>query len=170
MKTVLVGLTGVMVGAAAMGSLGTAFSSDVEARSNVEQTDFAPLPAPYVRATDEEEEAVTKKVIANLFDPSSGKVRIYGKIPQKNGNGELLNRSVVCGYMNAKNRFGGYVGERKFAYEVKYEEDGISVEEVKSSWRTGTSNWETRAIYVSCPPVNNDEEAEYKMAKSGLLH
>lgn len=49
-------------------------------------------------------EAAKKAVVGRLNDPDSAK---FGKIVYRE-NG------YVCGYVNAKNQLGGYVGEREF--------------------------------------------------------
>lgn len=41
----------------------------------------------------------------DLFDPYSA---VYGTVVRRNG--------IVCGYVNAKNKFGAYVGMREFVW------------------------------------------------------
>lgn len=49
-------------------------------------------------------EAAKKSVLSRLNDPESAR---FGKIVYRSN-------SYVCGYVNAKNQLGGYVGEREF--------------------------------------------------------
>lgn len=49
-------------------------------------------------------------VEAHLKDPSSVQYRNVRRVPDKNG----YPRVMICGEMNAKNSYGGYVGFRRF--------------------------------------------------------
>lgn len=60
-------------------------------------------------ATPDETEAAKEMVISQLKDPESAR---FGETWALNGSNG--NRSV-CGYVNAKNSYGGYTGQKMFA-------------------------------------------------------
>lgn len=59
-------------------------------------------------ATEDEIASAKKEVISQLKDPESAQFREIWALSGSNGN-----RSV-CGYVNAKNSYGGYTGNKMF--------------------------------------------------------
>jgi hypothetical protein len=67
--------------------------------------------------TSKEDDLVTKAkdvVLKTLRDPTSAQFEKIGSKTAKDYNGDIL--KIVCGLVNSKNGFGGYVGFRPFAY------------------------------------------------------
>ena len=59
---------------------------------------------------------VEATVTRDLFDPESARFRdVYAARSTVSRDGEQVEVTVVCGYINAKNRVGGYVGFTPFA-------------------------------------------------------
>lgn len=64
-----------------------------------------PMPRiPERELTDNERRLVERAVTINFFDPYSAVVSFL----------KLYSREGYCGYVNAKNRFGGYTGDRMY--------------------------------------------------------
>lgn len=61
---------------------------------------------------------------ANLRDPYSAKITDVTYKISPNFEGELI--PIVCGYVNAKNGFGGYIGVRQFVYFIQTKKISIA--------------------------------------------
>lgn len=61
--------------------------------------------------TNSQRQAIIEKVKSKLADPYSAKIRIT-----------KVSANTVCGLVNAKNQFGGYVGDRWFIANWYYSE------------------------------------------------
>ena len=56
-------------------------------------------------------------MLAKLRDPQSAQFGTFTHSTKPNANG--ISTDVVCGTVNAKNGFGGYIGAKPFAYLVR---------------------------------------------------
>ena len=65
-----------------------------------------------VELTPEQTEEVQKNIRKRLKDPGSAQFGVMKAAVTP------ANRVLFCGLINAKNSFGGYIGERPFLYEV----------------------------------------------------
>jgi hypothetical protein len=63
-----------------------------------------------------------KAIRANLIDPDSAKVEDVDIIQTPVGDTVPGNFITICGRVNAKNKFGGYVGSKSFIYREVLEE------------------------------------------------
>lgn len=59
-------------------------------------------------------EALSKAVLTGFFDPDSAQFASLHYLHKATGD----DRSRICGWVNAKNRLGGYVGYQPFFYDV----------------------------------------------------
>ena len=63
-------------------------------------------------------------VMDKLFDPQSSQFRRIGRPFAANGiatslpTGDVIREDTICGFFNAKNLHGAYVGFRRFAYDT----------------------------------------------------
>ena len=79
---------------------------------------------------DDQAIATAKQVITdNLKDPDSAKfknITVYRITNQATGKTEI---SAICGEVNAKNSYGGYVGFKKFATVMLADKPKVAVED-----------------------------------------
>ncbi|WP_152426933.1 hypothetical protein [Paramagnetospirillum caucaseum] len=71
-----------------------------------------------VKLTKTIESAVGSGVKATLKDPGSAQLRYSTAFKSKELSSADMTITIVCGTVNAKNSFGGYVGERMFKATV----------------------------------------------------
>ena|ERR1017187_3912745 len=62
-------------------------------------------------------ETATRRVKLNLRDPESARFRFVRAYRGTTGNDSAV--VTICGYVNAKNAFGGYAGEAKFLWNER---------------------------------------------------
>lgn len=89
--------------------------------------------------TEKQKEEIEKRILKHItkdyYDPESVRLRNTG-LSTFNGRTIKIEKGFIpdmgshtyCGEINGKNRFGAYVGYRKFAAIYVENEDGISIE------------------------------------------
>jgi hypothetical protein len=90
-------------------------------RSWTSQGSPAPGAAAAAANSDAEIRAMTRSAIAiraNLTDPDSARAKDI-EVFQTTNDGKMI---TICGKVNAKNKFGGYVGFKAFIYREAYAE------------------------------------------------
>ena len=112
-----------------------------------ETTWLGPTPPPTVKGllitlTDEQIEYVRLGVRNILKDPDSA---IFGRIIAGALNASHTSL-VVCGWVNAKNSFGGYTGRRPFIGEV----EGVFIQEAFTFLDVGDTDAEALAVIILC--------------------
>lgn len=70
---------------------------------------------------------VQDNVAKEMKDPDSAKFEAVRFYPDSSAQGESIS-GYVCGYVNAKNSFGAYVGNRKFLSKVTVSNNGRTSE------------------------------------------
>jgi hypothetical protein len=125
----------------ALGLLGAGCLSRPSAQQ-IATADYGPFPRNY-------EEIIRARLNATLFDPESARIE-FDKGPTRawNALGGTLYGYAVCGWVNAKNRFGGYTGRHRSYWLIRdnrivreYDDtsDGIRFAEAACSSLDGSS-------------------------------
>lgn len=107
-----------------------------------------------VALTGADQSAVQSRVIDGLKDPSSAQLRNVKAFELSNGQGR-----AICGEVNGKNSFGGYVGFRPFYLRLK---EGKVVSAVMSTG--GQEDYIASIIVQKCA-----EAASGRMMVDGAL-
>ena len=76
------------------------------------------MSSPYI-LSKQQIEAVKSSVLSSLKDPDSA------KFSSSFNSTRSANKTYVCGYVNARNSFGGYVGDKPFYTESSDEKGGF---------------------------------------------
>lgn len=95
----------------------------------------------YFTLTAEQEQAAKDAVIATLKDPESARFKSVVGVGDPDGTGAYS----VCGSVNAKNSYGGYVGDRLFA--------AASGQVFLWSNTQGAKSFDNRMILLLCKPT-----------------
>ena len=108
---------------------------------------LGPTPPPTVRGllitlTDEQIEYVQQGVRNVLKDPDSA---VFGRIIAGALNASHASL-VVCGWVNAKNSFGGYTGDKPFIGTV----EGVFIETAFTLSDIGDTDTEALAVLILC--------------------
>lgn len=73
-------------------------------------------------------ETVMKSTVRGFYDPGSAQFFSLGY--QKKSDGTLIKTSI-CGYVNAKNRLGGYTGIQPFFFDTNTQKATLLPDELK---------------------------------------
>ncbi|MDR7034490.1 hypothetical protein [Mesorhizobium sp. BE184] len=88
---------------------------------------------------------ITRKVTEGFFDPEAA--RFYAV--NYSLKAEKRDKSVICGYVNGRNRMGGYIGIEPFFYNRESNTATMLPTEIKAS---GSELFQTLVTQLGCPP------------------
>ncbi|MBK8637876.1 MAG: hypothetical protein IPN92_06145 [Chromatiaceae bacterium] len=88
--------------------------------------------------------AIKKGVSEKLLDPTSP---LFGSMQARKANS---NRIIVCGYVNAKNTFGGYTGDKPYVGELYQSGSGKKVKSEFSPIQLGGTRLENYDVREMC--------------------